>query len=117
MLHPIQSLDITTRPDSKTFFWNQYSPRTATITAQDFNTVCYFAFSSHSEAKAFWDSIIGKHCTRAKIRYAERFDGFRYEVKVWQMKLEVFEKLVRRDRERAEIEYLETRWLEQRYAA
>ena len=84
------------------FQWNKYSPRVGSITNElvHFSRVVYFAFDSWDEAHNFWKSMVGKHCTRAKVRESERFTSSPWEVKVWCLKESTLELLVNRDRSR-----------------
>ena len=82
------------------FIWNQYSARIATITHDSANfRVCYFQFPDRDGARSFWQSIVGKHCSRAQVRQAERFDTG-WEVKIWNMPERVLASLIRRERNR-----------------
>ena len=98
MIAPIQTKQLS----ADGFTWNEYSPRVATITNEltHFQRVCYFAFDDWDSAHDFWESIVGKYCTRAQVRESERFISHPWEVKVWSLRQDVFEKLVERDRNR-----------------
>ncbi len=85
------------------FTWHQYSPRVATITNEItyFQRVCYLAFDSWDEAHAFWKYITDHRlCSRAQVRFSERFTTHDWEVKVWSMPESTLEKLISRDRQR-----------------
>lgn len=96
----------TTQLSADGFKWNESSPRVATITNElnHFQRVCYFAFDSWDEAHNFWKSITDKRvCGRAQVRESERFTSHSWEVKVWSLRQDVFEKLIERDRHRQPI--------------
>lgn len=61
----------------------------------------YFAFDTWDEAHNFWKSITDKRvCGRAQVRESERFTSNPWEVKVWSLRQDVFEKLIERDHNR-----------------
>lgn len=95
MIAPIQTKQLS----ADGFTWNEYSPRVATITNEltHFQRVCYFAFDDWDSAHDFWESIVGKHCTRAQVRESERFTNHRWEVKTWGMPQVTLLKLIERD--------------------
>jgi len=83
----------------KIFFFEEYSPRCAAITAEHFATVHYLAFASEQAALDFDKAITGKFCQDSLIRPSKRFDSskYPYEVKVWGLIETTFFNLVRRD--------------------
>lgn len=83
------------------FCWSQLSPRIGTISNElrHFQRVCYFQFSDWDSAHDFWQSVVGKRCTKAQVREALRFDTG-WEVKTWGMSEAVLLKLIERDRNR-----------------
>lgn len=96
---PIQTLEITQPKQSKRFFWQQYSPRCAAITAEDFETIYYLAFPNEQAAIDFVKAIMGKFCKDSSVRSSKRFNStdYPFEVKVWGMSEAIFLDLVKRD--------------------
>ncbi len=90
--------------DKNSFYWEEYSPRCAAITAENFETVHYLAFPDEESGITFMNAIHEKHCKDAIMRPSKRFDSTAYpfEVKVWGMSQKCFLGLVKRDLDRLE---------------
>lgn len=77
-LQPFRVTDITGgNPESKSFYWVQYSHRVGQIQAVRFETVTYLQFPDLAAAHGFFRWVTDNHSLRCQVRKAKRFSyGF-----------------------------------------